>query len=202
MGTERRGVAVEVGDGASVLVGPDNGLLAPAVAMVGGATAAVTLDNEDYRLPAPGPTFDGRDVFGPAAAHLCNGVPLTELGTPLDPASLVPGILPVSRFEDGETVLVAEALWVDRFGNVQINVDPDEIAPWGDRLRIEIGERTRTAVRADGYAGIPAGSVGLVVDSYGLVSLAVDRGSAGEQLEVGPGDEVLIRPAEAVVELS
>ncbi|OWY61281.1 hypothetical protein B7486_64615, partial [cyanobacterium TDX16] len=44
VGTDRRPVAVEVGEGASVLVGPDNGLLAPAVAMVGGATRAVVLD--------------------------------------------------------------------------------------------------------------------------------------------------------------
>src|SRR4051794_31175824 len=43
VGSDRRGIAVEVGDGASVLVGPDNGLLAPAVAMCGGATRAVEL---------------------------------------------------------------------------------------------------------------------------------------------------------------
>src|SRR5688572_10992104 len=67
VGTERRAVAVEVGDGMSTLVGPDNGLLAPAVAMVGGATRAFVLDNDEYHLPAPGPTFAGRDVFAPAA---------------------------------------------------------------------------------------------------------------------------------------
>src|SRR3954447_1392346 len=85
VGTERRAVAVEVGDGISVLIGPDNGLLAPAVAMVGGATRAVELTNPDYQQPAPGPTFDGRDVFAPAAAHLCNGVPLSEFGPEIDP---------------------------------------------------------------------------------------------------------------------
>ena len=67
--TSRRAVAIEVGGGAAVLVGPDNGLLAPAVSMVGGATRAVELTNLDYQLPAPGPTFAGRDIFGPAAAR-------------------------------------------------------------------------------------------------------------------------------------
>ncbi len=43
VGTARRAVAIEVGDGEAVFVGPDNGLLAPAVAMVGGATRAVEL---------------------------------------------------------------------------------------------------------------------------------------------------------------
>ncbi|NIR36421.1 MAG: SAM-dependent chlorinase/fluorinase, partial [Actinobacteria bacterium] len=69
-----------------------------------------------------GATFDGRDVFAPAAAHLCNGVPLTDLGPEIDPAGLMPGVLPVSREENGE--IVAEVLWVDRFGNCQLNVDP------------------------------------------------------------------------------
>ena len=55
VGSTRRPVAVEVGDGASVLVGPDNGLLAPAVAMVGGATRAVWLNNAEHHLDAPGP---------------------------------------------------------------------------------------------------------------------------------------------------
>src|SRR5690606_1353268 len=91
VGTDRRAVAIEVGDGQSYLVGPDNGLLAAAVGMVGGATAAVELTNPEYQLPAPGPTFAGRDVFAPAAAHLCNGVPLDALGRRLDPAELVPG---------------------------------------------------------------------------------------------------------------
>ena len=63
VGTDRKAVAVEVGGGISVLVGPDNGLLASAVAMVGGATRAVELKNTDYQLPRIGSTFDGRDVF-------------------------------------------------------------------------------------------------------------------------------------------
>lgn len=52
VGTDRRAVAVEVGDGATAFLGPDNGLLAPAVAMAGGATRAVELTNAEYHLPA------------------------------------------------------------------------------------------------------------------------------------------------------
>ena len=102
VGTDRRPIAIEVGAGVSVLLGPDNGLLAPAVGLVGGATRAVELGNPAYRLPAGGgATFDGRDVFAPAAAHLCVGVPLTELGPEIDPATLLPGVLPISRVEAG-----------------------------------------------------------------------------------------------------
>ena len=142
VGTERRGIAVEVGDGMSVLIGPDNGLLAPAVALCGGATRAVELTNVEYQLPAPGPTFAGRDVFAPAAAHLANGVALEELGDLTSVATLMPGILPVTYEEDG--ALVGEVLWVDRYGNAQLNIDPDEIESFGDRVRVRFAAQTRT----------------------------------------------------------
>jgi S-adenosylmethionine hydrolase len=190
VGTDRRGVAVEVGDGESVLVGPDNGLLAAAVALVGGATRAVSLTNTDFHLPAPGATFDGRDVFAPAAAHLCLGVDVAELGELIDPVTLRPGILPVSRDEDGS--LIGEVLWADRFGNAQLNVDPDEIEALGDRVRLRAGELVRTVVRTDSYAELAPGEVGLVVDSYGLLAVALDRRSAADELGLVPGTEVIL----------
>lgn len=190
VGTSRRGVAIEVGDGEAVFVGPDNGLFAPAVAMVGGATRAVELTSEDHRLAAPGPTFDGRDVFAPAAAHLAAGVALTDLGPEVDPGGLFPGTLPLTRIEDG--ALVAEVLWTDRFGNLQLNVDPAEIEDFGDRIELRFDGRRRTGVRHDTYGEIAAGEVGVVVDSYGLVSLCVDRSSAAEELSIETGDEVIL----------
>ena len=87
VGTERRAVAIEVAGGAGVLIGPDNGLLAPAVAMAGGAERAFELTNAEYQLEAPGATFAGRDVFAPAAAYVCNGVDLAELGPEIDPGA-------------------------------------------------------------------------------------------------------------------
>jgi S-adenosyl-L-methionine hydrolase (adenosine-forming) len=194
VGSDRRAVAIEVGDGQSVLIGPDNGLLAAAVAMVGGADRAVALTNAEYQLPAPGPTFAGRDVFAPAAAHLCNGVDLDALGEPVDPVTLLPGLLPVTREEHG--AVVAEVLWIDRFGNAQLNVDPDEVSSLGDRVRLRFAETKRTAIRADNYAALRTGEVGLVVDSYGLLSIAVDRGSAAEQLGLHAGDPVTLESFE------
>ena len=99
------------------------------------------------RLPARRPaelgrTFDGRDVFAPAAAHLCCGVPLSALGPVINPATLTPGMLPVSH-RDGDD-LVAEVLWIDRFGNCQLNLDPgdlEELAPAGAPLQIAAGRR-------------------------------------------------------------
>lgn len=190
VGTARRAIAVEVGGGASYLVGPDNGLLAPAVAMVGGATRAVELANADYHLEAPGPTFAGRDVFGPVAAHLCNGIDLLELGPEVATAGLMPGMIPITRTE-GEA-LVGEVLWTDAFGNLQLNVDPAEIESFGDRMELRFDNRTRTGVRHHTYAEVPTGEIGLIIDSYGLVSIAFDRSSAADELGIGTGDEVVL----------
>jgi S-adenosylmethionine hydrolase len=194
VGTDRRPVAIEVGDGESVLVGPDNGLLAPAVAMVGGATRAVVLTSEEHRLQAPGPTFDGRDVFGPAAAHLCNGVPLTDLGPEIDPITLRPGILPLSREEDGG--ITAEVLWVDRFGNAQLNVDPAELEPYGERVRVVIDGSARSARRVRAFADAGPGEIALIVDSYGLVTIVLDRRSAAEELGLDAGSGVRLEAFE------
>lgn len=201
VGTDRKPVAVEVADGGAFLVGPDNGLLAPAVAMVGGATGAVVLDNPEFHLPTTSRTFDGRDVFGPAAAHLCLGVPLAELGTPIDPIGLLPGLLPVSEVRDDGSITV-EVLWIDRFGNAQLNLDPDVLREWPEVLMVEGGRVKRSAARVNTFADIPGGGFGLVVDSYGLIALAVDRGSAAAELSLNEGDELTLRPSEGVASVA
>jgi S-adenosylmethionine hydrolase len=199
VGSDRRAVAVEVGGDEddsgdrSILVGPDNGLLASAVALAGGARRAVQLTNREYQLQAPGPTFAGRDVFAPAAAYLCLGVDLDELGAPVDPYSLLPGIVPLSRIEDG--AVVTEVLWVDRFGNAQLNVGPEEVEALGDRVLLRMGDRQRVAQRVDNYAALKPGQVGLVVDSYGLLAVSLNRRPAAEELRLGPGDTVTLEPA-------
>lgn len=192
--SDRRAVAVEVGGGESVLVGPDNGLLAPAVALVGGASRAVDITNSPVRLAAPGPTFDGRDLFAPVAAHLAAGRSLDEVGEPIDPMLLMPAVIPVSGVE-GDAVL-AEVLWIDRYGNAQLNVGPDDVQQLGNILRMKAGDRTRPLRRVDAYEAVAAGQVGLILDSSGLLALSVNRGSAAAELGLLEGDSVRIMAAD------
>jgi S-adenosyl-L-methionine hydrolase (adenosine-forming) len=192
--TGRRAVAVEVGEAEAVFVGPDNGLLAPAVAMVGGATRAVELTNTEYHLPAPGPTFAGRDIFAPVAAHLCNGVDLTDFGPPIDPYVLVPGLVPIAQEKAGQ--VETEVLWADRFGNLQLNVGPDDVEALGQRVTVRWGQEVRTATRAEAFEEVGEGELGLLIDSYGLMALVFNRTSAADELGLRPGDSVTLqRPA-------
>jgi S-adenosylmethionine hydrolase len=192
VGTSRRAVAIEVVGGAGVLVGPDNGLLAPAVAVAGGAERVVELTNPVYQLEAPGSTFAGRDVFAPAAAHLCNGIDLAELGPAVDPFSLLPGMVPLPRQEDDG--IHAEVLWVDRFGNCQLNVGPDDLPPEVDTWRVVVGGETRVAHVETAFGNLGVGSVGLVVDSQGVYALVLDRRSAAAELGIGVGDAAVLSP--------
>jgi S-adenosyl-L-methionine hydrolase (adenosine-forming) len=89
-----------------------------------------------------------------------------------------------------------EALWVDRFGNVQLNIDPAEVAALGEVVSIRFGAVQRTAHRARAYAAIKTGQIGLVVDSYGLVSVCLGRADASRELALGAGAAVVIGPAD------
>ncbi len=156
VGTARRSVAVRTVDGGtgsggpSWLVGPDNGLLAPMATACGGVGSAFAIDRDAVGArpgrtavtgPAgPGPTFDGRDVFAPAAARLALGTDPGSLGTPIDPASLVaapagPHPLPGSGGEPeppGPGFLTSVAS-IDRFGNVQLEAGAGALAAVGIR---------------------------------------------------------------------
>ena len=194
VGTDRRTVAVEVDDG--YLVGPDNGLLAPAVAMLGGARRAVSLTSEEHRLAAPGPTFAGRDVMAPAAAYLASGVPVTDLGGEVDTAGLVPGVVSLPQ-EEGDTI-VGEAWWGDRFGNCQLNIGPDELrahgAVPGGPVELRFRDDVRMARWVATYADARPSELVVLVDSYGLMSIALDRASAAETCRLRAGAAVVVVP--------
>jgi hypothetical protein len=201
VGTERRLLAVEVEGG--VLLGPDNGLLAPAVAMIGGARRVVQLVNGDYQLPAPGATFAGRDVLAPAAGYLAAGTELSEFGPEVDPAGLVPGLVPLPEVQ-ADGAIAGEVWWVDRFGNCQLNVDPEALEAAGTSLGGRVEVRTSQDVRAarwvHTYAEAKPSELVLLVDSYGLLSLAYDREPAAALLGLRAGSAVTLvseRPSPA-----
>ena len=204
-------VAIEVADAQGVLLGPDNGVLAPAVAMAGGAERAVVLDDEQFHVASMGVVFPPRDVLAAVAAHLCNGVPLDQLGTPIDPDRLLPGMVPLARplspdtpdagFEDG---VLCDVLWVDRFGACQLNLGPDDLPSWaalGSRfllrtVEVGVGPTEQSVVRTVEcveHAGrLGAGSIGLAPDPYGMVALVLDRRSAAEELGLHAGDQLVL----------
>src|ERR1043166_9140863 len=115
VGGQRRPLALRTGS-ELLLVGPDNGLLILAAEKLGGIAAVHELANPEYALDSVSRTFHGRDLFSPAAAHLALGVPLAELGPPLDSDALARLDLP--QPDVGATRVHATVRSNDRFGNV------------------------------------------------------------------------------------
>ncbi len=191
VGTERRGLAVRTGDGRA-LVGPDNGVLSVAWEACGGVVEAVDISRSPHRLEPVSATFHGRDIFAPVAAHLATGTPLAEAGGPLDPATLVRLELPCARLTDDG--VVAHALHADRYGNVTLDAEHEDLAAAGLRVGETITVHRRRARYATTFADVLPGELLLYEDGYRVLSLAVNRGSALAALGLARDDEILIAP--------
>jgi S-adenosyl-L-methionine hydrolase (adenosine-forming) len=193
VGAERRAVALRTAEEDRVLVGPDNGLLMAAAKRFGGVVEVVEVSRSKHRLEPTAATFHGRDVFAPVAAHLAAGEPLAEAGEPLEESQLVELKMPEARSEDGQ--LVAHAVAFDRFGNVMLDVEHDEVGKHGLRLGHPVSVNDEDGHYATTFADVPSGRLLLYEDSYRWLALAVNRGSAADLLGLRLDDEVRIRPA-------
>ncbi|MBI4885246.1 MAG: SAM-dependent chlorinase/fluorinase [Actinobacteria bacterium] len=196
---ERQAIAIEVAGGKGVLLGPDNGLLASAAAMAGGAERAVVLDRTEFHLASPGAVQSVRDVYAPIAARLCNGSDLTDLGRLVDADTLLPGVVPLPRpVADGGAAIHAEVLWVDHQGNCQLNIGLDDVSPWGltegTHLQVVVRDCTRSVERVARPSILGPGAVGLMLDGCGLLSLVLDHRSAAEELSLAASDQLIVQP--------
>jgi S-adenosyl-L-methionine hydrolase (adenosine-forming) len=192
VGAERRAVALRTADEDRLLVGPDNGLLTLAAARFGGIVEAVEITRSPHRLERVSATFHGRDLFAPVAAHLAAGAPLADAGDPLDPDEVVRLDMPMAWAEGDLTI--AHAVGFDRFGNVTLDLEHDELTESGLKLGrpVEIAGTEGTFVTT--FADVPPGELLLYEDAYRTLSVAVNRGSARELLGVEVDDEIRLRP--------
>jgi hypothetical protein len=190
------------------MVGPDNGLLLPAADLLGGRRRALAL--------AGASTFDGRDVFAPAAAHLVVGGAPEDLGPPVD----VDGLVALSggpvRASVADGVLTTSVSWVDGYGNVQLagdgpaweqvgvapgatvlvdlDLDPGPTEGGSDLELVGPWEYSARARRVSSFASLDPGQLGLLIDANGRHALVLNRDSAAVALGIGgPGTRVRVR---------
>jgi S-adenosylmethionine hydrolase len=196
VGSERKPVALRGGDG-RIYVGPDNGLLLVAADALAGVEQAVELANEAFMLTPVSHTFHGRDIFSPAAAHLAAGVALEDFGPAIAPDALVRLELPTPQV--GQARIRATALYVDRFGNIQLNLTSSDlervgIVP-GTKVEVEIRFERYFAVAARTFADVRPGDIVLYEDAYRNIALAINSGNAAHMFSARVGQEVLLSPA-------
>ena len=176
VGSSREAIAVS-SDG-HFLVGPDNGVLSPA--LLAHSARVVSLAVSQHASA----TFHGRDVFAPAAAALARGDSLDTLGAPaMNP--VIRRTPEPTRREDG--AIEGEVIFVDRFGNAVTNL----VGVRGGT--IQIGALTIDLRRT--YAEVEQGSPLAVVGSTGLVEIAVRDGDAARSLGLKRGSIVALKTA-------
>ena len=185
VGSMRRPILIEC-DG-SYFIGPDNGLLSMAIADKEPG-AIVDLCNDAYHRRPASATFHGRDIFAPVAAHVSLGVPPAALGRSLESFNR----LALPKIARATAEIVGEIIYVDRFGNLFTNIGERDLTG----LEREQMELTLGAIRISGlasnYVAANAGDFVAVVNSWGLVEIAVNRGSASRNAGARIGDKVKI----------
>lgn len=171
-GLLERHLAVEIGDGESVLVGPDNGVLAPLVALVGGSSRIVEI------VPEAGasPLAVARDVYAPVGAAICNGVDIDSLGERLDPSTLVPAVVPFSTSRDGS--IDADVLHVDNFGNAYLNVTRDQMVDGVEAVTIRAGNASFEARFVDSLSDLGRDQTGIILSDGLLVIVSTEKSAA------------------------
>jgi S-adenosyl-L-methionine hydrolase (adenosine-forming) len=195
VGRDRRAIAIVTG-WSEVFVGPDNGLLIPAAERSGGIRRAHQITELGFLLRPISRTFQGRDVFAPATAHIANGVDPAEMGPEVDVKDLIRLEMPEAWSHDDH--LHAEVLQVDRFGNLQLNFGRSQLEAVGlsgsASLEVRLEGHRLTVPLASTYADVKAGDFVLVEDSYRHLSLSVNKGDARAQLRARAGSTVIVGP--------
>ncbi|WP_456395930.1 SAM hydrolase/SAM-dependent halogenase family protein [Thermococcus sp.] len=184
VGTGRRAIIVE---GRQFLVVPDNGLATLPMRWIE-ARAAYEIDvkrMEGIIGRKVSSTFHGRDVFGPAGALLTLGYEPGRLGQEIDLESL--NIIEVEPKRSGDTWLL-RVIYIDDFGNVVLNLENYELPG-----EVELPDLGLRLPYLETYGQVKPGELLALPGSHGYIEIAVNQGSAADELGLKVGDEVGVK---------
>jgi S-adenosylmethionine hydrolase len=192
VGTERRAIILKTPS--AYFVAPDNGVLSYVIQDYPGRQEglpkelkAVSITNPRFWRELVSPTFHGRDIFAPVAAHLSLGTPIREFGKSI--TSLVRLPIPQSRREEDGS-LVGQVSHIDSFGNLTTNIKSDRLPSGGQTVIVEIANQrinqlSRTYAKGKGLLAL--------IGSSDYLEIALTGGSAAGFLHAKIGDEVKVK---------
>ncbi len=199
VGSPRRILAAAAGG--FLLLGPDNGVLAPLLGDAAGRGGIRSVERQDLFEPGPSATFHGRDRFAPVAAFLLRGGALDELGPAVADPITPDGAKP--RRDAG--LLSGSVIHIDRFGNLVTDIpgswlpaaaapaDPPAAgAPLPASILARVGSHTATRLAAN-YTQIPRYEAAVMVGSFGTLELALQGENLARRWGVARGAAVQVR---------
>lgn len=189
VGSARRGIALQTTTG-RIYVGPDNGIFSHVLKREG-LTAAVVLDRPQfYRTPDPSATFHGRDIFGPAAAHLTAGLSLTDLGTPTRELEMLDLPQPTTL----GTKITGQVVHIDHFGNIITNIHRKDVpdTAFNQLIKVNYRNRTLTLPVVSTYAEAPPKRLFALFNSDNEFEIALKESPAAKTLKPTVGDPIVL----------
>lgn len=206
VGGSREAIAVEAGD--YFFVGPNNGVLYPAIVREGikriinlSIERVVSLAQSRHRGKLPqgkwplSYTFHARDVFLPAGALIASGVDIQELGEPIEKDKLRRAV--IEYVEKVESGYKARIVYVDKFGNIALSAKPGllPLQQWR-RVYIQTSSEQYVATVGRKFSDVRPGQLVVYINSFGHIEIAVNQGNAAKKLGVDVGDFLILAPLE------
>ena len=206
VGSDRRPIAVHTPSG--TFIAPDNGLISLAVreyiqtpcvlrdgaddggnaqqviieARLSDECRGVVLDDPSFWLPEVSRTFHGRDVFAPVAAYVASGVPVSDVGSPLQTIGVFPQI-----HLDGAILSGGTVVHVDRYGNLITNIPADAVP---NEPAFEVAGRRIVGLSRSYTEAV--GELLAIIGSEMTVEIALGNGNAAQTLGASVGDRVVV----------
>ena len=173
-------------------IAPDNGLLTLPLRNEE-IVSLRELNQSRFWLTAGPTTFEARDRMAPVAAWLTQDLSPKELG----PSVRIYKRLKIDEPRRSGQGILGEILYADKFGNLMTNI-PFSMFPRSWRPKPKPGTvlnlgRIRLDKFATSYVEVKDDRPFFMVNSQGLIEIAVREGSAAAALGAKPGDPVSLR---------
>jgi S-adenosylmethionine hydrolase len=189
VGSTRRAIVVSAG--AQFFVGPDNGLFSYVYDREA-SHKAFHVTAKEYFRSSPSPTFHGRDIFGPVAAALSNGLKPKKLGPRIGDQIRLPSLSPV---KEANGKLRGRIIHIDHFGNCITNFTRAELAGL-TRFELRVKRKVIREVRSFFAEGegpqTDCNQIFAIWGSAGFLEIAINGGSAAEALQAQRGEPVIV----------
>lgn len=189
VGSNRRPLALRASNG-SWFVGPDNGILLPAVEKMGGIAEAYELKTEYFAWWGVSSTFHARDIFGPAAAIISLDEDGTLVGDFIEADVLTeaPFKMLMATGKEAEATI----LGIDHFGSLRLNI------AWGCwyefdkavKVKVEVRDKKYILERKNTFYEVEKGQLFVYLDSSGYYGITANKAEAAEIVNVFPGERI------------
>jgi S-adenosylmethionine hydrolase len=175
-------------------VAPDNGLLTLIGDTMGVAEVREITNRDVMRQDLQSSTFHGRDIFGPAAAHLAKGIAFEKVGPVLKQYVR----LPISLAEVLGDTIAGQIDVIDEYGNAITNIRPNLFEKLGiqggQTIEVEFDNQKKVRCKyVKAYGDVPVGDYVGLFGSGGVFEVAINQGNLAGQLKLETSVELSVR---------